>query len=177
MRGMKTLALACLPVLVFALVATAQVRSVYTSLEPKACKEAKYGNEDGVDYEGICPGTGGYKLRLTEGDLRQSLDLIAPNKKEVKLAFWYVSPAFSYLGDRVEWRLRGKKPIAFIARFNANQDPESTTKVTSYLVVVKVSQTRSCVTDVVDPSRTQNVEARKLADKAASKPCKFTDVE
>jgi hypothetical protein len=42
-------------------------------------------------------------------------------------------------------------------------------------MVSKISATMSCVTDVVNPSTTQNVEARKLADAALDKPCKTTD--
>lgn len=153
----------------------AQIKSVYTSVGEKSCKTLRSEPEEGVEYEGECPGVGGYKLHLLEGDLRQSIDVITPAKKTHQLGFWYISAAFSYIGDRVEWRVKGKIPIALIARFNASEDPENTEKRTSYLVVSKITKTEICVTDVIKPSRDQNAEARKAADSAATRPCRLAE--
>jgi len=155
--------------------AHAQNNSVYTSLAEKVCKPLKVSDDTGTSYEGECPGVGGYKLRLLEGDLRQSLDVVSPTKKTHQLAFWNISSAFSYIGDKVEWRMKGKMPIALIARFNASEDPENPEKRTSYLVVSKITKNEVCVTDVVRPSKTQNAEARKAADSAGSRPCRRTE--
>ena len=152
----------------------AQIRSLYTSVGNKACKSLRTESDEGTEYEGECPGVGGYKLHLLEGDLRQSLDVITPAKKTHQLGFWYISAAFSYIGDRIEWRVNGKYPIALIARFNTSEDPERPEKRTSYLVVSKISKEQICVTDVIKPSRNQNAEARKAADSAASRPCRRT---
>src|SRR5688572_23738969 len=77
-------------------VGTAQVTSRYTSLSSEACKELKPADEDGTSYEGECPGLSGYKLRLLEGDLRQSVDVVTPAKKTHQLDFWNISNAFSH---------------------------------------------------------------------------------
>jgi hypothetical protein len=108
-----------------------------------------------------------------EDDLRQTINVIAPNKKETELNLWLtVSSGFSSIGEKVEWRMKGKVPVAFITRYNVSGNPEDSSKITSYLVVVKLSRTKSCITDIVEPSKTQNLEAQKLADAAATKPCK-----
>lgn len=151
----------------------AQYSSVYTSLSTKACKEIRLNLDDGEEYEGACPGVGGYRLRLTEGDLRQSIDVMTPRKKRIPLAFWNITAAFNYVGQKAEWRLKGKTPMALIVRLTANKDPENIDKTSSMLVVSKVSATGACVTDVVEPVTKQNEIARKLADEATKKPCKY----
>ena len=63
--------------------------------------------------------------------------------------------------------------MALIVRLTASKDPEDSTKTSSMLVVSKISATEACVTDVVEPVAKQNEIARKLADEAAKKPCKY----
>lgn len=159
----------------FCVTSDAQIRSLYTSVGDGVCKSLRTGPDEGTEYEGECPGVGGYKLHLLEGDLRQSLDVVTPAKKTHQLGFWNISAAFSYIGDRVEWRIKGKAPIALIARFNASEDPENPEKRTSYLIVSKITKDEICVTDVIKPSQAQNAEARKAADSAASRPCRRTE--
>lgn len=164
----------------FACVSASAQTSVYTSLSDKVCKKISVEVNEGGDYHGRCPGVGGYKLDLFEGDLRQSLDIIAPNKKSYQLNLWtVVSSGFSALGEKAEWRVSGAgkaaKPTALIVRFNAADNAEHSEQNTSYLVIVKITKTSACVTDVVKPSANANVEARKLADASANKPCKTND--
>ncbi len=149
----------------------AQTKSVYTSTKVNNCKPTKESTDGG--YVGLCKGIGGYKLKLMEGDLRQTLNVIAPNNKETELNLWStVSSGFSSVGEKVEWRMKGKVPKAFIVRFNASENPDDSTKITSYLVVVKLTKNATCITDVVKPSKAQNAEAQKLADSASGKACK-----
>lgn len=169
---MKTITLIAI-FLVGAFAVQAQNSSVYTSLSTKACKELKSNPDEGSEYEGECPGVGGYKLRLLEGDLRQSIDVVTPRRKKFQLAFWNITGAFNYAGQKAEWRMRGKTPVALIVRLTASKDPEDSTKTSSMLVVSKISATEACVTDVVEPVAKQNEIARKLADEAAKKPCKY----
>jgi hypothetical protein len=164
-----------LPALLFATAVSAQVTSRYTGLSEKVCRELKVSDEDGASYEGECPGVGGYKLRLLEGDLRQSIDVVTPAKKTYQLAFWNISSAFSYVGDKAEWRMKGRNPIALIVRFNASEDPEDPEKKTSYLIIAKITKQEVCVTDVLKPSPSQNEQARRTADLAPSRPCRRTD--
>jgi hypothetical protein len=162
-------------VLLFSSTFSAQITSRYTGLSEKVCRELKVSDDEGASYEGECPGVAGYKLRLLEGDLRQSIDVVTPAKKTHRLEFWNISGAFSYVGDKAEWRMRGKTPIALIVRFNASEDPENAEKKTSYLIVAKITRREICVTDVLKPSPSQNAEARKAADQAASRPCRRAD--
>lgn len=149
-----------------------KISSVYTTLNDKKCKTLELREDEGGSYLGECPGTSGYKLQVSEGDLRQSVNVIAPNKKHYNLDLGNVSSAFSAVGDKAEWRVKGKTPMALIVRFNASENPDDTNKMTSYLVVSKITKNEICITDVVKPSKTQNAEAQKLADAAATKPCK-----
>lgn len=158
---------------VFAAVSDAQIRSVYTDLADTKCKTLELSVDEGGSYRGICPGVAGYKLEVREGDLRQTIDLITPGRRKFELAFWDVSGGFSAVGPKAEWRIKGKSPVALIVRFNVNENPNDWRKVTSYLVVTKITRNEVCITDVLRPSRTQNGDARKVADSAANRPCKF----
>lgn len=158
----------------FAATAAAQNKSIYTSTRTSACRTIESNPEEGGSYEGECRGVGGYKIRLLEGDIRQTLDIITPAKKKFELNFWGFYGGFSSIGEKIEWRTKGGVPVALIARFNVAK-PDDSTKSTSYLMISKIGKTSSCVTDVVEPMANQNVEARKLADAASGKPCKQTN--
>ena len=138
---MKISALAVILTAFLAIGASAQLKPVYTETSAKVCKATKE-SKDG-NYVGICPGTGGYKLEFLEGDLRQTLNVIAPSKKKSELNLWSsVSSGFSSIGEKIEWRVKGSTPQSFIVRFNASENPDDSTKITSYLVVVKVAKNR-----------------------------------
>ncbi len=161
--------------LAFSTVVSAQkITSSYTNLDDKSCKTLESDSSGAGSYRGRCPGVGGYKLDMLEGDIRQSINVIAPNKKTFELNFWSYYGGFSSVGQKAEWRMKGAKPIALIVRFNV-ANPEDSTKNTSYLMVTKITAKEICVTDVVNPSKTQNEEAQKLADTAGTKPCKAVE--
>lgn len=154
----------------------AQNRSVYTPLDTKHCRTVKSPNADEDDLLGRCRGVAGYKLLLSEGDLRQNLIVVTPQQKEYSLELWdVISGGFSTVGPRVEWRMarqNGKlSPVALIIRYNANEDAEHPNKVMSYLAVAKITGNEICVTDKISPSATANDDARRAADSAATKPC------
>lgn len=151
--------------------ASAQVKSVYTSTRTGACRTIASDETGAGSYEGECPGVGGYKIRLIEGDIRQTINIITPAKKKFELNFWNFYSSFSSIGEKVEWRTKKNVPIALIARYNVS-DPEESQKSTSYLVVSKIGPTQSCVIDFIPPGPQQNVEARKVADEAQTKPCR-----
>ena len=118
---------------------------------------------------------GGYKLHVVEGDLRQSINVIAPGGKEHELRLWEHFGAFSAVGPKAEWRMKGRSPFALIFRFNVSENPEDSSKTTSYLIVAKVSPSLACVTEIIKPSRNQNAEARRAADRSATVPCKIAE--
>ena len=165
------------PVALFALMqavnAPAQNTSVYTSLAEKKCKTLESHADEGGWYLGECPGVAGYKLQVREGDLRQSINVIDPKGKKTELNFSNVSGGFSSLGPTAEWRMKGKTPAALIVRFNVSEDPEDSSKITSYLVVVKISKAEICITDALRPTRSHNFEARRAADTSTESGCRF----
>lgn len=161
-------------VLVFSAATSAQTKSVYTSTKTSACRTISQSDADAGSYEGECAGVGGYKVRLLEGDIRQTLNIITPAKKKFELNFWYIFSGFSAIGEKIEWRVKGVTPFALIARFNVadNDDPRSSR---SYLIVSKVGKTESCVVGTVPAGAKQNEDARAMADKSQSMPCMKND--
>lgn len=150
--------------------------SMYTSLETKRCRTITGLNKQTGDYEGCCRGVAGYRLLLTEGDLRQNITVVTPAGIKHSLDLWVVvSSAFSSVGPRAEWRMARQKgkltPVALIIRYNANEFPEAPSKQNSYLAVSKITPTEICVTDKILPGPKANEEARRAADTAAAKPC------
>ena len=161
---------------VFALsgLAAAQNKSIYTSTRTSACRTISSNPDEAGSYEGECAGVGGYKVRLLEGDIRQTLNIITPGRKKFELDFWGFYGGFSSIGEKIEWRTKAGVPVALIARFSV-AGSDDTQKSKSYLMVSKIGKTSSCVTDVVDPQANQNVKARELADAASDKPCMKTN--
>ena len=150
--------------------------SVYTPLSEKQCKPIKGPDPQTNDYEGHCRGVAGYTLIVTEGDLRQNVIVVTPKGAKHSLDLWdVISGGFSSVGPRAEWRVvqaDGKPaPVALIIRYNANEDPESPNKQSSYLAVTKITATEICVTDKINPGPKANEDARRAADAAAAKPC------
>lgn len=159
-------------VIFFATAINGQNKSVYTDLDDTKCKTLELNDDEGGLYTGECKGIGGYKLHVIEGDLRQTITVIDPQAKKLELRLWEYFGGFSAVGPKAEWRMKGKKPFALIVRFNVSEDPEDSTRLTSYLIVAKITQDFACVTDIIKPSRTQNAEARKAADTSADRACK-----
>jgi hypothetical protein len=172
MRRIPVIALAvCLALALTAFAAPAT--SVYSSLS--GCKTVSTDRESGSSTQ-ACRGVGGYNLRLEYGDARESITVISPDGQKHPLNFWEViSTGFSSVGQKAEWRVTKKSgksvPHALIVRFNASENPEDSSKVTSYLVVSKITPGKICVTDKIAPSATANEEARRAADASADKPC------
>jgi hypothetical protein len=159
-----------------ALPSFAQNRSVYTPLSVNQCRTIKVETTGAGDYEGRCRGVGGYSLTLLEGDLRQNIIVNTPKGAKHSLDLWdVISGGFSHVGPKAEWRMTRKNgklaPTALILRYTASEDPENPNKHTSYLAVAKITPTEICVTDKISPGANANIEARRAADSAATKPC------
>ena len=171
---MKILAIAAFVATFFTTNVLAQNKSVYTSTKTSACRTISSNPNEGGSYVGECKGVGGYKVRLIEGDIRQTLDIITPAKKKFELNLWGIFSGFSSIGEKLEWRTKGGVPVALIARYNVamNDDPRGDR---SYLMVAKIGKSSSCVTDYVEAGPKQNETARDLADASSSKPCKSSD--
>ncbi len=146
------------------------IQSAYTSIESKDCTTLSNTNL-GASFS--CEAYGNMKVEVLEEDLRQSITLIR-DKKRYPLELWRsVSPAFSFLGNKIEWRFRKKekyKPFAMITRYNVSVG-EYLEQTNSYLAVVKITNKNMCVVGKVKPQRKQNILAREMADKAESLNC------
>lgn len=178
---MKNIIYITIMILGLSVFASAQkIDSIYTELSDTKCKTLESNPDEGGSYVGECAGVGGYKLRVLEGDLRQTLNIVQPTSGNIwELDFWYIKSGFSAVGDKAEWRVfkKGKtvKPFALIVRYNVSEDAEDASKTTSYLFVTKIDGETACVTDVVAPSKNQNIKARQLADASAGKSCYSRD--
>ena len=150
-------------VFVFSLDAFAQNKSVYTDLSAEKCKTADVDKGMPGNYTGKCKGVGGYDLEVYLDDERNSIGVVLPSKKTINLDFWNYFSHFSALGEKAEWRMKGKKPVALIVRLNISDNGDEKPP-TSYLIVSKISATGACVTDVVKPGKNQNSQAQRLAD-------------
>lgn len=149
----------------------AQTTKVYTSLEPNKCKTLEIDTQSESSTQ-QCSGFAGYRVFVDEGDLRQNIRIKTPEGKEHSLELWsVVGSGFSSLGPRLEWRLKSGKPFALILRFNLSENPEDASKLTSYLVVVKVTDKAICVTQKIPPSANANLLAQKAAETATAQAC------
>jgi hypothetical protein len=155
--------------------AAQSIQSLYSDLESSKCKTLE-SQEEGSYALQQCPGIAGYKLLVEDFDLRQTVTVVKPDGTKHPLNFGgVIHPGFSSLGPKAEWRVKNEKrkvvPIALIVRFNASENPEDSSKITSYLVVSKITPAKICVTDKIQPGPSANEEARRAADSAAGKPC------
>jgi len=174
MKFTKTLILLSGILLFSNLYATAETyESRYTPLSAAKCITL-HEEQDFILQE--CPGFAGYQLHVSEGDLRQSITLVRDGK-EHPLQFWdTVSPLFSTLGTKAEWRFiannRKLSPIALITRLNVVTG-EKADQTTSWLVVTKITMSSICVVGKIRPQRdgTQNQKARDMADKSTDMAC------
>ncbi len=168
---MKTISFSILCVFLLTGSSVAQNRSVYTSTRTDGCRTIKSTAEGTGSYVGECRGVGGYKLRLIEGDIRQTIDIITPARKKFELNFWNYHGSFSAIGEKVEWRTKRGVLVALIARYRV-ADPTGEKPGTSYLMISKIGRSESCVTDIALPGSRHNEVARLLADAAKGKSCK-----
>ncbi len=171
-----SLLLICI-VLVSAATASAQaVQSVYTELSGKTCKTLERDDESAGYLLEQCRGVAGYKLQVVSQDDRQTITVVKPDGSKHELDLGVIGGGgFSGLRGKAEWRVKSENrrliPIALIIRIDVSTDPSNSQKVTSYLSVSKITPRSICYVQAIDPSPNANVEARRLADSSAAKPC------
>jgi hypothetical protein len=174
MKFTKTLILLSGILLFSNLYATAETyESRYTSLLASKCITL-HEEQEFILQE--CPGFAGYQLHLSEADLRQSITLLKDGKAYPLQFGDTVSPLFSTLGTKAEWRFitnnRKLSPLALITRLNVVTG-EQADQTTSWLVVSKITVDKICVVGKIRPQRdgTQNQKARDMADKSTQMAC------
>jgi hypothetical protein len=146
------------------------VKSLYTTIQLKACKPIKRHRDGGA---WLCSGLAGLPVYVAEGDLRQFLSAgqDAPKRRGATQTLGAFNSIFEKGSDRatIEWRFdrRGERkiPYAFIVRFHTSRDGRSG----DVLVVSKVSATESCHVAYIDALANQDAItlARFVADKQA----------
>lgn len=150
--------------------------SAYTDLDLDECLVLE---ADDFFASWSCPGYKGYPLRVTEGDLRYSLQYgFNIDKNETG---FQTLPPFNYLGEKLEWRLSNDLgrwfPIATIVRYyTADMDGDYTGQI---LVVTQLQDGNTCHIAYVDARANQNANAlaQAAADKAGSFDCANDEVE
>lgn len=155
-------------------VASAQSKSIYTTLAANKCTTIDVNKGMPGNYSGRCAGVGGFQLEVYLDDERNSIGVVLPSNKVIGLDLWNYFGNFSALGETAEWRMRGKKPVALIVRLKVSDQGDGKPP-SSYLIVSRISDMGACVTDIVKPGKGQNARAQSLADRASNKPCRKTD--
>lgn len=145
--------------------------SSYTSIEQKDCVTLDSDNMGSIQE---CESFEEITVKVIEGDIRQSI-ILTRNNREYDLAFWdTVGASFSSLGEKVEWRHEQAEPNnikGIIFRFEASNDSEELARVSSYLVVSKITKKEICVVATILPQDNQNKVAREVLDLEKELPC------
>ncbi|GEM_PF-3118059 len=149
--------------------------SAYSDIDAKACTLVEVYEED-MGATVSCGSYGAMEIQVEDDDGRMSITLMRKGLAYPQYYSQAISPAFSLLGSKIEWRYtKGKslEPTAMIARVTATIEGETMddTKKVSYLAVSKITATHICVIGKIAPHKHQNILARSLADKATTLPC------
>ena len=148
-----------------------KLTSSYTSIAEKDCMTL---DSDDLGSIQECEPFFNIRVKVIEGDIRQSITLIR-DIKEYDLDFSStVTSAFSSLGSKIEWLHEIDKPEnlkGMIVRLNANEEMEGAEHLSSYLVVSKISLNEICVIGKILPQENQNQVARKMLENADEVPC------
>lgn len=174
---MKLYIAAFILVLVISFTCHAQNTSVYTDMWSKTNCRLVEEQEQGGYVRYLCKGPAGFKFEPVEADIFQTLNfqtlnIIEPSGKQTDLELVRINGYSSTAGPKIEWRMKGKSPVALIVRFTVDKGSDTPKDEVSQLVVVKLAGGTVCITDVVKASKDQNIVARTLADTSSGKPCR-----
>ena len=154
----------------------AVLATAYTPTEGKACVSVSRNRETG-DTVKRCPGVAGYSLFILNSDDRVSVSIVTAAHATLPLNFWdVVTPAFSTLGPKVEWKLERSKgktqPVALIVRVHTvDQTDVAAPKLLSFLVVAKIDGATACVTAKVPAWQANPNHTARAAASARNSAC------
>jgi hypothetical protein len=138
--------------------------SIYTPFDLKQCAELE--KADGYVFEGAwrCKGIGGYDILQSGVDARSTAGF--GRDATSNCAFKKTFGPFNTALSPVEWRLKGKLPIAAIERWSVVKDPAADKQEhVTWLVVNKLEDGGSCHMHYVSGSYPDaNEAARRAAD-------------
>ena len=145
--------------------------STYTSIDEKDCMTL---DSDDLGSIQECEPFGDIGVRVIEGDIRQSITLTRQNREYILNFQSIVGTGLSTLGTQIEWRHEKGKPEnvrGMIVRLDVNDNPEDLDKITSYLVVSKITPKNICVVGKILTQSKQNELARAMLDAKEELPC------
>jgi hypothetical protein len=148
-----------------------EYESSYTSIKENQCRTI---STDELGSTQQCKSFANINVQVIDSDLRQSITLYRRGNLYPLNFFAKVSSHWSMLGDKIEWRYRKNDkahPIAMIVRFKVSEDLNNPNKMTSYLVVSKISPDNICVVGKIPPQANQNQLARNMAQRAQNMDC------
>jgi len=135
--------------------------SVYTELDLDACRVIEQ-VEEGESVRWRCPGHAGIPLFVGAGDGRFDVDAGADNE------VWESIGEFNRPGPRVEWRLRGRVPVAIIFRL-ISVDPERPRRSVLMVKTIGRAGRPGCLIATIDGALPNaNALARAQADRRAA---------
>lgn len=145
--------------------------SSYTSIKSRDCTTLE---ADRISSAQSCAEFSGIKVKVIENDLRQSITLIRKDKEYPLDFFRTVTPAFSLLGSKIEWRyIKGqqKNLKGIIVRLKISEEVYQPPKTTSYLIVAKITAKNICVVGKISSQAKQNEKARRMLERSSKMPC------
>ncbi|MEA1072736.1 hypothetical protein [Sphingomonas sp. LY160] len=140
--------------------------SSFAKLDAANCRVVRENREEAGYVLRRCGGPGGYALEVSESDLRQGIEVVAPSgaKTDIKLNELVAKGAFSTLGSTAEWRgADSARPETLTFRLGVADGSAPSRPDSSKLVVARLQPT-PCIVAVIEPGPTQSEQARKAAD-------------
>jgi hypothetical protein len=136
--------------------------SIYTALDLGGCRVLER-IEEGESVRWRCPGHAGIPLLVSAGDGRFDVDAGVTNDA------WESLSQFNNPGPRVEWRLRGRRPIAIIYRLSSSS-PEIAAYSRIAVATIGRAGRPGCVIAWIDGALPDsNARARAVADRRAER--------
>ena len=134
--------------------------SIYTDLDLDRCRLIEF-IEEGESVRWECPGHATIPLLVGSGDGRFDIDAGVENEE------WETLSPFNNPGERVEWRMDGRVPIAIIFRL-VSAVPEHP-EAALFVETIGRAGAPGCTVAVIDARRPDaNVRARETADGRAA---------
>ena len=145
--------------------------SSYTSIEQKDCITL---DSDNIGLVQECEAFENIGVKVVVGDSRESI-VLTRNEREYDLEFLStLKSIFFSFGSKLEWRheqSNSKNIKGVIISLNISDDVEHVDKVSSYLLVNKITSDKICVVAKIAPQQEQNEIAREILDTDEDLPC------
>jgi hypothetical protein len=143
---------------------------VSTDLRGPACREDFDPADPNETKFLVCPGAGGYSLRVRQVESgRESIDVVDPKNHVAPLSVEdRITRSMNSLPGKIEWRLAGGEPVGLLLRVEAREDLGDPEKITRVIwAVAKLGDGAPCFV----AAEAEEQAARREADRAREKPC------